>query len=230
VRVPHDSNPGRRMQEVRTYPTTTTASLLQMNAEPQRRSSSVPGAEEQLMVGQESSDDRLGVSDDEVRYAVNGDLIVTGISALPVLAPLLLIGLFGGQDMFAAIVWRGNLLALFLGQVPLFLPILVIGGVYLLLRVRRWDRRTAWGVAAFGLVLLPFVPMTLAVAQLGIVCLGYALLAHFRALSIRVVFAFVGTVLAGFGLFAGSLLWGFTGEQAGGLDRVVLGRLFTGMP
>jgi transposase len=31
VRVPHDSNPGRRMQEVRTYPTTTTtASLLQM--------------------------------------------------------------------------------------------------------------------------------------------------------------------------------------------------------
>ena len=193
------------------------------------------------------TDEEVGAEGNKAKpdASVFAEVVTAAIPALPLLLPLWLIGILAERDVFAAILWQGDILALTLGLVPLLIPFLAFSALYLLLRrVRGLGWRRAWQASCCGLALLPLVPPTVGLAQAGIVAIGFLQVIRQGTGGSRAgrgwLMAF--TFMAGLGLIAGGVWLGMrhweprsnarfqSDSNVGSVQRAILGRLYTGMP
>jgi hypothetical protein len=172
-------------------------------------------------------------SGEETVSGIYANFFSAAIPAIVVLFPLLLIGVLAGRDVFAAILWRGNVTALSLGLVPLMLPLLAVSASFLILhRLRSWHSQDAWRASTWWLILLLAVPPTVGLAQAGLIFFGIVPRSRRRRLILRSACA----VLIAGGVALGTVPWsaaktaGQDGQDAGWASRIVLGQLFGAMP
>jgi hypothetical protein len=154
------------------------------------------------------------------------------LGAVPLLVPLLLLSAFSDAAVFQTLLWRGNLVALFLGMLPLFLPLLAAGVTYVLVRRFRTDdeRRAVKRALLAGASMLPFVPINMALLQLALLPLSLALLPRGR-LWVRVVCAAGATLLTLFGVALGVAHWQDNrGPWQQALGRLTVGRVLKALP
>ncbi|SNY48564.1 hypothetical protein [Paractinoplanes atraurantiacus] len=162
------------------------------------------------MVGDDSADVSPTGTAQATWTEIYANILAAAIPATVVLFPVLMIGLLAERDVFAAIVWRGNVTALSLGLVPLLLPLLAFSVTFLVLhRLRGWGSQRAWRASCWSLLLLPAVPTTLGFAQAGLILAGVSAANRVRraasvALSLALFFG---------GLTLGVLSWSDRGAS-----------------
>jgi hypothetical protein len=153
------------------------------------------------------------------------------LGAIPALIPLASMSLFADQAVISAILWQGNVSALFLALVPLLLP-MIAGGAVLVLR--SWFKGgTVWVFIAFFVTcaLLAQVPIAFALFQGSIVLAGAAmrLTRHRIAWIGRSLLAIAGLAA----IFSVTFVGLVRSEDKGlwsGLARTVAGRAISGIP
>lgn len=111
---------------------------------------------------------------------VIADVVPYVIGATPLLVPLLAIGMLGDPAVMRAVLWQGNLAALFVAMVQELLPLVVASAIFTV--VYRTSGRQRFRAAAASMLvgaglLLVFTSLPLAIMQCGIL-VAFLLLAR----------------------------------------------------
>ncbi|MEU4162645.1 hypothetical protein [Actinoplanes sp. NPDC026670] len=146
------------------------------------------------------------------------------LGAVPVLVPLVAIGLFADSAVAAAVLWQGGLSALFLAMVPSLLPMVAGGSILVMRHVLggpAWWRKVALTVT---LLLLTVVPMSFAIVQAIVVSAT-------GMTSIRRRLAKAPAVLQGGAVVCGTVVLIVVCAGAWpGLQTAAIGRIIAGIP
>lgn len=164
--------------------------------------------------------------------AFAAELVPALLAALPVGVVILALGLFAQPGVFSTALQEGNVTALFLTLVPLFLPTIAALGVYAVMhfsktwRGDRYPQRLA--VATFLLCQI-FVPLPFISLQIALLLAGYALAAKGKTIK-RITCGLLCIIFLGAGLAMGATRWGATGGSwADTVPRALVGRALNGL-
>lgn len=128
------------------------------------------------------------------------DVVSYTISAIPLFVPLVAITILGDPTILRVLLWQSNLVALFIGMLQTFLP-LVAGSALFVIVSRfapksRYRLATAFAIATASLLLI-FTPVNLAVIELGLLAAMFVLLhiRHHGKRESRATFAIAAVII-----------------------------------